>query len=95
MAKWSLRSRKSSRSFSSRHVSGTKIIFRATEIRSDALSVKVFYKKCSVQNSCQILDRSEDLSADLSKKILTKASIYEKENKTKKKKKYINSKLDD
>ena len=71
------------------------IRFLSNEIRSDALSVKVFYKKCSVQNSCQILDRSEDLSADLSKKILTKASIYEKENKTKKKKKYINSKLDD
>ena len=71
------------------------IRFLSNEIRSDALSVKVFYKKCSVQNSCQILDRTEDLSADLSKKILTKASIYEKENKTKKKKKYINSKLDD
>lgn len=71
------------------------IRFLSNDIRSDALSVKVFYKKCSVQNSCQISDRSGDLSADLSKKILTKASIYKKENKSKKKKKYINSKLDD
>ena len=71
------------------------IRFLSNEIRSDALSVKVFYKKCSIQNSCEILDRSGDLSTDLSKKILTKASTYEKENKTKKKKKYINSKLDD
>tara|TARA_B100001248_G_C27224689_1_gene381952 strand:- start:17 stop:565 length:549 start_codon:yes stop_codon:yes gene_type:complete len=71
------------------------IRFLSNEIRSDALSVKVFYKKCSIQNSCEILDRSGDLSIDLSKKILTKASTYEKENKTKKKKKYINSKLDD
>ena len=57
------------------------IRFLSNDIRSDALSVKVFYKKCSVQNSCQISDRSGDLSADLSKKILTKASIYKKENK--------------
>ena len=71
------------------------IRFLTNEIRSDALSVKVFYKKCSVQNNCEILDRSSDLSADLSKKILSKASLYQKENKTKKKKKYINSKLDD
>ena len=71
------------------------IRFLSNEIRSDALSVKVFYKKCSVQNSCEILDRSENLSADLSKKILTKASIYQKESKNKKKRKYINSKLDD
>ena len=71
------------------------IRFLSNDIRSDALSVKVFYKKCSVQNSCQILDRSGDLSAELSKQILTKASIYKKENKSKKKKKYINSKLDD
>tara|TARA_A100001388_G_scaffold214542_1_gene165025 strand:+ start:1917 stop:2465 length:549 start_codon:yes stop_codon:yes gene_type:complete len=71
------------------------IRFLSNDIRSDALSVKVFYKKCSVQNSCQISDKSGDLSADLSKKILTKASIYKKENKSKKKKKYINSKLDD
>ena len=71
------------------------IRFLSNDIRSDALSVKVFYKKCSVQNSCEILDRSENLSADLSKKILTKASIYQKESKNKKKRKYINSKLDD
>ena len=71
------------------------IRFLSNDVRSDALSVKVFYKKCSVQNSCQILDRSDDLSAELSKQILTKASIYKKENKSKKKKKYINSKLDD
>ena len=48
------------------------IRFVSNDIRSDALSVKVFYKKCSVQNICQISDRSGDLSADLSKKILTK-----------------------
>ena len=54
------------------------IRFLSNDVRSDALSVKVFYKKCSVQNSCQILDRSDDLSAELSKQILTKASIYKK-----------------
>ena len=71
------------------------IRFLSNEIRSDALSVKVFYKKCSIQRNCEISDRSDELSAELTKKILTKASIYKKENKSKNKKKYINSKLDD
>ncbi len=70
------------------------IRFLSNEIRSDALAVKVFYKKCSMQNNCEVTDRSGDLSADLSKKILTKASIYKKENKSKNKKKYINSQLE-
>ena len=34
------------------------IRFLSNEIRSDALSIKVFYKKCSIQESCQITDRT-------------------------------------
>ena len=63
------------------------IRFLSNEVRSDALIVKVFYKNCSVQQTCKITDRSGALSDELTKKILTKAAVYEKENKSKKKKK--------
>tara|TARA_B100000963_G_C22289568_1_gene520785 strand:+ start:88 stop:615 length:528 start_codon:yes stop_codon:yes gene_type:complete len=63
------------------------IRFLSNEVRSDALIVKVFYKNCSVQQTCKITDRSGILSEDLTKKILNKAAIYEKENVSKKKKK--------
>ena len=62
------------------------IRFLSNEVRTDAISVKVFYKKCSIQNTCEVLDRSDKLSEDLSKKILTKAATYEKTSKSKKKK---------
>ena len=60
--------------------------FLSNEVRADALVVKVFYKNCSVQQTCKITDRSGVLSDELTKKILSKAAIYEKENKSKKKK---------
>ena len=62
------------------------IRFLSNEVRSDALIVKVFYKNCSVQQTCKITDRSGVLSEDLTKKILSKAAVYEKENNSKKKK---------
>ena len=62
------------------------IRFLSNEVRSDALTVKVFYKNCSVQQTCKITDRSGALSGELTKKILTKAAMYEKENKSKNKK---------
>jgi hypothetical protein len=70
------------------------IRFLSNDIRADALNIKVFYKKCSIQQTCKITDRSETLSAELTKKILTKAAVYEKENKSKNKKKYINKSLE-
>tara|TARA_A100001037_G_scaffold32522_1_gene25519 strand:+ start:55 stop:579 length:525 start_codon:yes stop_codon:yes gene_type:complete len=60
--------------------------FLSNEVRADALVVKVFYKNCSIQQTCKITDRSGVLSDDLTKKILSKAALYEKENKSKKKK---------
>ena len=69
------------------------IRFLSNEVRSDALAVKVFYKNCSVQQTCKITDRSSALSADLTKKILSKAAVYESENQGKKNKKYINERL--
>ncbi len=67
--------------------------FLSNEIRSDALVIKVFYKNCSIDQTCKITDRSEALSAELNKKILTKAAVYEEENKSKNKKKYIHEAL--
>ena len=32
--------------------------FLSNEVRSDALAIKVFYKNCSVEQSCKITDRS-------------------------------------
>ena len=69
------------------------IRFLSNEVRADAISVKVFYKKCSIQNTCEVSDRSGELSDELSRKILTKAATYEKLSKSKKKKKYINKQL--
>ena len=63
------------------------IRFLSNEVRSDAVVVKVFYKNCSVQQTCKITDKSGVLSDDLTKKILNKAAVYEKENNSKKKKK--------
>ena len=62
------------------------IRFLSNEIRSDALAIKVFYKSCSVQQVCKITDRSGALSNELTEKILKKAALYEKEDKSKKKK---------
>ena len=69
--------------------------FLSNEIRSDALIVKIFYKNCSVQQTCKITDRSSALSSELTEKILAKAAVYEKENQSKNKKKYINKALED
>ena len=60
------------------------IRFLSNEIRSDALVIKVFYKNCSIQH--KITDRSGALSNELTEKILKKAALYEKEDKSKKKK---------
>ena len=68
--------------------------FLSNEVRSDALMIKVFYKSCSIQDTCEIKDRSGELSAELTKKILAKAAIYEKENRLKNApKNYVNEKL--
>ena len=46
-----------------------------------------------MQNSCKVTDRSGELSTELTKKILSRAAIYEKQTQAKKKKKYINEAL--
>jgi hypothetical protein len=41
-----------------------------------------------MQDNCKVSDRSSDLSAELTKKILTQAAIYEKDGKDKNKRPY-------
>ena len=59
------------------------IRFLTNEIRSDALDIKVFYKKCASNENCKIIEKSENIKKELSKKILTKAAVYEAETKVK------------
>ncbi len=59
------------------------IRFLTNEIRSDALDIKVFYKKCASNENCKIIEKSENIKKELSKKILVKAAVYEKETKVK------------
>ena len=65
------------------------IRFLSNEVRSDALTIKVFYKNCSMERACKVSDRSSELSIDLTKKILAKAAIYKEISQNKKKTKYI------
>ena len=61
--------------------------FLTNEIRSDALDIDVFLKKCS-QNltNCSISKNNNDLVADLNLNILKKASKYQREMLEKRKK---------
>ena len=61
--------------------------FLTNEIRSDALDIDVFLKKCS-QNltNCSISKNNNDLIADLNLNILKKASRYQREMLEKRKK---------
>jgi len=62
------------------------IRFLSNEIRSDALDVKVFNKKCLTQTNCVISEKTGNITIELKQKILKTAAIYEKEKKDKKKK---------
>ena len=62
------------------------IRFLTNEIRSDALEIKVFNKKCLSQLNCTISEKTGNLIPELKGKILKTAAIYENEKKEKKKK---------
>jgi hypothetical protein len=57
------------------------------EVRSDALDIKVFNRKCfdSLLN-CQFTETNDVLVRELKKEILKKATLYNEEAKVKKKK---------
>ena len=67
------------------------IRFLTNEIRSDALDIKVFYKKCTTVVSCKITEQDGNLKTELLKNILKQAAIYEKQSKDKNFKPYTGS----
>ena len=70
------------------------IRFLTNEIRSDALDIKVFNRKC-VDNliNCKITSTDKVLVTEIKKQILKKAALYEKEKKDKNFKPYKNKGL--
>ena len=60
------------------------IRFLTNEVRSDALDVKIFYKKCENVINCKITQQSGNLRSELTKEILKKAAVYKKQTKDKK-----------
>ena len=55
--------------------------FLSNEIRSDAIDIKVFLKKCRIEENCKISESEGNLKKELKKQILKKAALYEKEKK--------------
>ena len=55
------------------------IRFLSNEIRSDAISIKIFYKICNKNNTCTINEKSGPLAKELKKEILKIAAKYKKE----------------
>ncbi len=62
--------------------------FLTNEVRADALDVKVFTKNCESTIDCKVLENKGTLVTELTRSILKKAAIYEKEYRSKNKKKY-------
>ena len=58
------------------------IRFMTNEIRSDALNIKIFTKKCkdSLLN-CKITERTGSLAQEIKKEILKKATLYKEQDK--------------
>ena len=62
------------------------IRFLSNEVRSDALDIKVFNKKCVRLSSCVISEKTGNIAPELKEKILRTAAIYKNEKKDKDKK---------
>ena len=64
------------------------IRFLTNEIRSDALEIKVFNKKCLTQTNCVTSEKDSNITIELKEKILKTAAIYKVDKKTKDSKPY-------
>ncbi len=71
------------------------IRFLSNEIRSDAVDIDVFYKNCVSISNCSISKKDGPLKKELTKKILSKAAVYEAQNKKKNSKPYNNQSSSD
>ena len=63
------------------------IRFLTNEIRSDALSIKIFTKTCLKNNNCKVFETNETLVPELTKQILKTAALYKKNEIEKKREK--------
>ena len=63
------------------------IRFLTNEIRSDALDIKVFTRKCLENINCKTFETSNSLVPELTKQILKTATLYEKNKIDKKREK--------
>ena len=59
------------------------IRFLTNEVRSDALDIKVFYKKCDNISNCKVTQQEGNLKVELNKEILKKAAVYKEQQKDK------------
>ena len=59
------------------------IRFLSNEVRSDAIDVDIFYKKCVAVNNCKINKQDGQLKKEITKQILAKAALYQKQVKDK------------
>jgi hypothetical protein len=64
------------------------IRFLTNEIRSDALDIKVFNKKCITLTNCVTSEKEGNINFELKKKILETAAIYKSQKKAKNRKEY-------
>ena len=69
--------------------------FLTNEVRSDAIDIKVFYKKCDLEMKCTISQQKGNLEKELKKEILKKAAIYKKQTKDKNFKPYQSTSIKD
>ena len=58
--------------------------FLTNEIRSDALDLKIFYRNCNSSNQCKVTEKKGELSKELKRQILKKATTYQQQAKIKK-----------
>ena len=65
--------------------------FLTNEIRSDALNIQIFKKKCTPSANCIISENNSNLNRDLKLAILKQASVYLKTKNVKRKKRDINT----
>ena len=59
------------------------IRFLSNEVRSDAIEIKIFYRKCETTNNCSLSEQKGELKKELTKEILKKAAVYAKETEDK------------
>ena len=69
------------------------IRFLSNEIRSDAVDINVFYKKCDADFKCVVQKNNKNIVSELRREILKKATIYLKQTRAKNKSYYPTPKM--